>query len=85
MRYPLTNGEVAATITEYHIITPRGQLAATFEDKKLAQDRFAKYAIGFKLVEVQRRLKVIDEIRPLPFIIEDEIPPVATRKLRVVA
>jgi hypothetical protein len=77
MRYPLTDGETSAVITEYHIITPRGQLSATFEDKKLAQDRFAKYAIGFKLVEVQRKLKVIGEIVPQPVVEEPKLRAVA--------
>lgn len=59
--YPMSQGEIPQLepIIEYHIVTPRGTLSATYEDKALAIQRWRECSPGFKLMEVTRRFREI--------------------------
>jgi hypothetical protein len=66
-RYPIINGKVPPMepVNEYHILTPRGAIACTFDDPNLALKRFGSYESGFRLVRVERRITDITPITPI--------------------
>lgn len=61
IKYPMSQGELPQLepIVEYHLISPRGTLAATFEERDLAFKRWNEGPKDFKLVEVTRRFREI--------------------------
>lgn len=66
MRYPIINGELPsmATVIEYHVVTGRGFVSASYDDRNLAIKRMASFGPDCKLIEVKRSLTDITPNKP---------------------